>query len=82
MIYFTNDRSFIIVPTDNITEEMKNCVRQSFDLKGHSLRVSVDRTKTLFKLKQPVSAVFNDYRWYNQRDILIELAKAEWNIDA
>lgn len=79
MMYFTNGRHFIIVPNEDVTEEMKNNVKHSYDLKDHALRTNVADTKTLFKVKQPISTVFNGYKWYNQRDILVELAKEEWN---
>lgn len=81
MMYFTNGIHFIIVPTNEITEEMKNNVKNSFDLKNRSSRVSVDGTKTLFKVKELMSAVFNGYKWYNQRDILKELARGDWTFE-
>ena len=76
--YFLNDVIYIIVPTADVTNEMENNMKSSFYSASGTHRVSTDGTDTLFKVRNPISAAFNGYVWYNETDIKIELDKAEW----
>lgn len=78
MSYFGNDIIYVIVPTIMVTEEMINNSKRDFNTDSDSLRTSVDGLNKLFKVKQPVSSVFNGYEWYNQDDILAILATSDW----
>lgn len=79
MSYFRNGVIYVIVPTADITTEMINIMKLSFNSTPTSLRETGARDKTLFKIKNPTSSVFNSYIWFNSRDIKIELKKEEWN---
>lgn len=79
MSYFApRDVVYIIVPTADITTEMVNNMKMSFNSTTDTLRESNDG-KTLFKIKVPVSAAFNGYTWYNLEDITAEMEKVGWN---
>lgn len=78
MSYFIDDKIYIVVPTVDVTIEMVNNVKKDFYSSASTLRKNDDESKTLFKVRSPVSAVFNGYEWLNHDDILIELEKAEW----
>lgn len=83
MSYFTNKIIYIIVPSADVTEEMINCSKKSFYVTGdrtaNSLRKNIANDKILFKIKEPLGNVFNNYKWYNIKDIRTEIIKEEWN---
>lgn len=79
MSYFKNDIIYIIVNTVDVTNEMYNNMKKSFNSDVTSQRKNTNDTKRLFKLKSPISAVFNDYIWYNKDDIRTEMARGEWS---
>ena len=82
MSYFKNDIAYIIVPKIDVTNEMVNNMKRDFniqwtDVDNNSLAKNTD-DKLLFKLKTPVSAIFNGYVWHNSEDIDVILQQAEW----
>jgi len=79
MSYFINGIVYIIVPDTDITNEMINNVKKDFYTDGTERKTTSGTPKTLFKVRTPISAIFNGYIWYNHKDILIELDKPEWN---
>lgn len=81
MSYFCNARVYIIIPTSSITEEMVNNTKMNFYSDSNTLKTSDDGTLTLFKVKTPVSSVFNGYAWYNCDGIKDKLNEGDWNAD-
>jgi hypothetical protein len=83
MSYFPDGVIFVIVPTDDVTEEMVNNSKRSFYVTGsaseNSFRKSVDGTSTLIKVRAPASAVFDGYSWYNSIDIKNVVTGQEWD---
>ena len=78
MSYFRNGVVYIIVPDADITNEMENNAKKSFDVVLSTMRTSTD-DETLFKIKiEFVGSAFNSYAWYNREDILVEMEKTEW----
>lgn len=80
MSYFTDDIIYIIMPIADITNEMENNVKKSFNSTVATSRKSLDGTLIVCKLKQPISNAFNGFVWLNKEDIKKEMAKAEWQI--
>lgn len=78
MSYFKDNIAYIIVPSSDVTEEMYNNTKLYFNTDENSVRKNNDGTKCLFKVKTPISEVFNNYKWYNLNDIRAELEKSEW----
>lgn len=80
MSYFTNGVIYVIVPTGDITNEMINNAKESYYTTGATLRTSTDGLKSLFKIKQPISAVFNGYHWYNEAEVkqVLDDPEGEW----
>lgn len=67
---------YIVVPTDSVTEAMKNNSKRDFSSK--TFRTSIDGSKTLIKVKSPVIPALHDFAWYDQSEILDVLNQSEW----
>lgn len=80
MSFLTKGKAYIIVTTADITEEMVNNTKMNFYSEEDTLRTSNDTLKTLFKVKTPISAVFNGYKWYNLKKITPILDGVDWTI--
>lgn len=81
MSHFPDGVVYIIVPTLSETEEMLNNMKRSFNVTSDTLRRSdpLDLPQqTLYKVKEPVSAAFNGYTWYNWEEIQVELEASKW----
>lgn len=79
MSYFKKDIVYIIVATADVTNEMYNNMKKYFNSDVTNQRGNSNNTKIVFKVKFPISAVFNGYIWHNIDDIRREMAKEEWN---
>lgn len=78
MSYFPDNIIYVIVPTADITNEMENNMKMSYNGDKDSIRKNTGDTKRIFKLIAPVNDVFMGYKWYSHKDILAELENAEW----
>lgn len=81
MSYFSNGIIYIIIPDVQITQEMINNMKTSFNSTtstcGHTLS-SATIQKTLFKVKAPVNSAFEGYTWYNNETIKAALVGPDW----
>lgn len=66
---------YIIIPTVDLTQGMIN---RSVNRKSENIRLSLDGTKSLLEVEQPVSSIYNDYQWYSCSEINEILLGAEW----
>lgn len=81
MSYFKGEPIYIIVPTSEITEEMLNNTKMSFNSDLDSMRKTIAGVVpelTLFKMRAPVSEAFNGYAWYSIDTIRPIMATADW----
>ena len=81
MSYFPDGVAYIIIPDDDISTEMINNTKISFNSDYDTLRKTlpgVSPKQVLFKVITPVSSVFDGYEWFNIATIKIEMAKVEW----
>jgi len=76
--YFNDKILYIIVPTDDLTNEMENNVKRDYNSTRETFRKNIAGTEYVLKVRAPISSVFNGYEWLNQKDILVEMAKPEW----
>ena len=68
---------YVIVPFVEVTQEMIDaCAETSFDTLRHSVQ-GVDRV--VLKWIGAMPAVMSGYTQYSYNEILIEMAKDEWN---
>ena len=81
MSYFPDGVAYIIVPDDDISTEMVNNAKISFNSDYDTLRKTLPEVfpkRVLFKVVTPVCPVFDGYEWFNIATIKIEMAKVEW----
>lgn len=79
MSYLINGVAYIIVNTADVTEEMINTMKVSFNTTATTIRTSDDGLLKLFKIKGQISSVFRGYKWFNSVDILVELDRLSFN---
>ena len=80
MSYFPDGVVYIIVPIADVTNEMINNVKMSFNTTLSTMRQTLPAApiqKKVLKLKEPVSSVFNNYKWYNRAGMLAYLSDPE-----
>lgn len=81
MSYFSDGVIYIIVPTLSATTQMWNELKRHFNANSSTVRRSTGTPeKILFKVKDPVSSVFDGYYWYNHDEIIAILddPEGEW----
>lgn len=85
MSYIGDKVVYVIINEVDLTEEMLNIMKKDFNVTGgvstHSLRKSKDGTQVVLKVKDLLSTVFNNYRWYSQDEILDKMSEPEWATD-
>lgn len=84
MSYFKNKAVYIPVPDADISEDMVNTAKLSFNADINTLRKTVAGAavpKTLFKMKIPVSSVFDGYEWFNKEDIKELMETPDWKVE-
>ncbi len=78
MTYFIRGVAYVIIPTADITNDMTNSIKRDFYSDGTNLRKSNDGTSTLFKVKKPISAAFDGYRWMNRAECQVKMEESDW----
>ncbi len=77
------DVVYIIIPTEDFNEEIRNYARICFSYRSDSFRTSVSGEKTIIKIKadaalfQVIPEFLKSFRWYSHGEILEELNNAE-----
>lgn len=83
MSYFPKGVVYILVPELSVTNEMLNNMKRDFHVNSSTIRKSNELLASdrdwVFKVKEPISAVFNGYTWYNWDDIQTELQNSRWS---
>lgn len=75
-----NNNTYVIVPFNEVTQQMINdCKETSIDTLRHSMQ-GIDRIILKWEGDTPASLI--GYDQYNHTDILVEVAKTEWNEEA
>lgn len=72
------DKLYVIIPTVDITNAMKNTVKLGGS-NVDNLRTNTDGTKTVFKVCPPHEHLFIDYTFYNREEMCTELQNVEWS---
>jgi len=78
MSYFPDHIIYIIIPTADITYEMENNMKMSYNANQNTIKRNDIDSKRLFKLKVPINDVFLSYKWYSHAEIIEELKETEW----
>ena len=80
MSYFCKHPIYIIIPKIDAenNQVMINQAKLYFYTNYDKLRKSLDGSKILFKVRTPVTEVFNQYEWHNVDSITKILTTAEW----
>ena len=70
------ERKYVIVPENQLTMKMiEDCLETDFN----TLRWNVGHTKTVLKYEGAKPASISAYTDYTHAEILVEMAKEEWN---
>lgn len=70
------DRKYVLIPEAELTMHMvEDCLETDFN----TLRWNVDHTKTVLKYEGTKPASIAAYLDYTHAEILVEMAKPEWN---
>lgn len=79
MSYFCNHPIYVLVPETDVTNEMINNYKMNFHGNSDSIRKSTHLVPLwLFKVRTPISSVFNGYQWYNHDEVLLLIEEEEW----
>jgi len=71
-----SEKTYCIVPTSDLTQQMvDDCVETSLD----TLRRNNDDTKAVLKYEGSKPSSLTEYTTYTHAEILVEMAKPEWN---
>ena len=82
MSYFCDHAIYIVVPTLSVTQEMWNNMKRDFNTDSNTARRSIDTPeKILFKVRTPVSSVFDGYEWLNHSEVLELMKTSAWQED-
>tara|TARA_R100001463_G_scaffold126423_1_gene184096 strand:- start:58 stop:288 length:231 start_codon:yes stop_codon:yes gene_type:complete len=70
-----NDKTYIIVDRESVTQEM---IDNALETSLLTLRTSIDFSKTILKWNGDTPDIFKGIKTYSHKEILEELKKDEW----
>ena len=78
---FKNNIAYIIIDPNAFTQDMINGLKASFGFSTiNELRHNDQRTKMVVSFDVKNSCAFDGIQWFTHGEILIEMAKTEWDI--